>query len=377
MKNKKVLFILHLPPPVHGASMVGKYIHDSETINNTFECHYLNLTLAKDINDIGKGGIRKLKDFYKLLTQIRKQVKSIKPQLCYVTPNAKGGAFYKEFFVVLLLKILNQKIIIHYHNKGVATRQSKWFDNLLYKIFFKNIKVILLAENLYQDIKKYVKYKDVYICPNGIPVNPNLPTTIKKEFNILFLSNMMKEKGVWDLVESCRILKINGRSVKCHFVGKWSDITKEKFAAEINKRGLKEYVSAYGAKYNGEKDTFLQKTDVFVFPTYYNNECFPLVLLEAMEQGIPCISTNEGGIPAIIEDGKTGYIVEKHSPEKIAEKIEYLMDHPEQCTAMGKAGKEKFLKEFTLDKFENRMKEILMDCVTSIQYQYMKKINKY
>lgn len=85
-----------------------------------------------------------------------------------------------------------------------------------------------------------------------------------------------------------------------------------------------------------------------------------------MEQGIPCISTNEGGIPAIIEDGKTGYIVEKHSPEKIAEKIEYLMDHPEQCTAMGKAGKEKFLKEFTLDKFENRMKEILMDCVTSI-----------
>ena len=366
MKNKKILFILHLPPPVHGASMIGKYIHDSETINSTFDCHYLNLALAKDLNDIGKGGIRKLKDFYKLLTQIRKQVKSIKPQLCYVTPNAKGGAFYKEFFVVLLLKILNQKIIIHYHNKGVATRQSKWFDNLLYKIFFKNIKVILLAENLYQDIKKYVKYKDVYICPNGIPVNPNLPTTIKKEFNILFLSNMMKEKGVWDLVESCRILKINGRSVKCHFVGKWSDITKEKFTDEINKRGLKEYVFAYGAKYNGEKDIFLQKADVFVFPTYYNNECFPLVLLEAMEQGIPCISTNEGGIPAIIEDGKTGYIVEKHSPEKIAEKIEYLMDHPEQCTAMGKAGKEKFLKEFTLAQFERRLSKILKECITTL-----------
>ena len=144
-----IFFILHLPPPIHGAAMVGKYIHNSKVINSAFDCHYLNLALAKDLNDIGKGGIRKLKDFYKLLTQIRKQVKSIKPQLCYVTPNAKGGAFYKEFFVVLLLKILNQKIIIHYHNKGVATRQSKWFDNLLYKFFFKNIKVILLAENLY------------------------------------------------------------------------------------------------------------------------------------------------------------------------------------------------------------------------------------
>lgn len=67
---------------------------------------------------------------------------------------------------------------------------------------------------------------------------------------------MMEEKGVWDLVESCRILKKNGKSAKCHFVGKWSDITEEQFAAEINKRGLKECVSAYGAKYNTRKIHF-------------------------------------------------------------------------------------------------------------------------
>ena len=94
----KIFFVLHLPPPIHGASMVGKYIHDSAVINNTFKCHYLNLALAKDLNDIGKGRIRKLKDFYKQLKQIRKQIKDIEPQLCYVTPNAKGGAFYKRFF---------------------------------------------------------------------------------------------------------------------------------------------------------------------------------------------------------------------------------------------------------------------------------------
>lgn len=56
----RVLFIMHMPPPVHGASMMGEYIYDSKVINEAFDCHYLNLTLAKDINDIGKGGIRKL-----------------------------------------------------------------------------------------------------------------------------------------------------------------------------------------------------------------------------------------------------------------------------------------------------------------------------
>ena len=49
-----ILFILHMPPPVHGAAMMGKYIHDSKMINETFDCHYINLATAKDIKDIGK-----------------------------------------------------------------------------------------------------------------------------------------------------------------------------------------------------------------------------------------------------------------------------------------------------------------------------------
>ena len=92
-----------------------------------------------------------------------------------------------------------------------------------------------------------------------------------------------------------------------------------------------------------------------------------MVLLEAMEQSLPCISTNEGGIPGIIEEGKTGFIVEKHSPQQLAEKIEYLIDHPMICAEMGKAGKEKFQREFTLEKFENRMKDILKRMYSFIQ----------
>ena len=107
--------------------------------------------------------------FGKLLRRIRKLTKDIKPQLVYVTPNAKGGAFYKDYIVVQMLKRTNCKIVVHYHNKGVSTNQDRWLDNLLYRRFFKGIKVILLGEGLYQDVKKYVRREDVYICPNGIP----------------------------------------------------------------------------------------------------------------------------------------------------------------------------------------------------------------
>jgi glycosyltransferase involved in cell wall biosynthesis len=56
---------------------------------------------------------------------------------------------------------------------------------------------------------------------------------------------------------------------------------------------------------------FFEKSHIFVFPTFYYYECFPLVLLEAMQHALPVISTDEGGIPDIAETGITGYIVAK------------------------------------------------------------------
>lgn len=371
MKNK-VFFIIHMPPPVHGASMMGKYIHDSQIVNDIFNCTYFNLTLAKNLQDIGKGGLRKLIDFIKQITSLCKVVKSETPDLCYVTPNAKGGAFYKDFLIVMMLKIMGQKVIIHYHNKGVSTRQNKFIDNILYRLFFKNLKVILLADTLYYDVCKYVNRKDVYICPNGIPVTIELGKKEHDSFNILFLSNMMKEKGVWDLVDACKILKDKGLKFHCHFVGKWSDILQETFNDRINALGLQNYVNAYGAKYGEEKNDFFQMSDVFAFPTFYNNECFPLVLLEAMEQGIPCISCNEGGISGIIDDAQTGFIIAKNQPEALAEKLEVLINNPDLCNKMGKAGRKKFEQEFTLNRFEKRITEILNDVLTKYSCKHPK-----
>lgn len=113
--------------------------------------------------------MRKLLDFFKLLKKIRHEVKVVKPQLVYVIPNACGGAFCKDFVVVQMLKRLGCQVVVHYHNKGVATRQEKWLDNVLYKRFFKGIKVILLSECQYEDVKKYVDRGDVLVCGNGIP----------------------------------------------------------------------------------------------------------------------------------------------------------------------------------------------------------------
>ena len=359
----RILFILHLPPPVHGAAMMGQYIHDSKVINGRFDCHYINLTTAKSLQDIGKGGVKKLWRFFCLLLRIVKGLVRVKPQLVYVTPNSHGGAFYKDFVVVQLIKLMGYRVIVHYHNKGVATRQDRWLDDKLYRLFFKNLKVILLAEALYGDVEKYVRREDVFVCPNGIP--ESLKGEPMAERNnvipqLLFLSNLLVDKGVLVLLDALKVLKEKGYSFVCHFVGgETAEIDAARFAEEVKTRGLDKMALYLGKKYDEEKNEEYDNADIFVFPTYYYNECFPLVLLEAMEHAVPCISTREGGVSAIIDDGVNGFMVEKRDANVLADRIEFLLTHPEERTHMGIAGRQKFKNEFTLSKFETRMKQIL------------------
>ena len=369
----KILFILHLPPPVHGAAMMGKYIHDSKLVNEKFDCHFINLSTAKDLADIGKVGMKKLLHFAELLRKTHKAVKQLKPQLVYVTPNACGGAFYKDFIVVEMLKHMGSKVVVHYHNKGVATRQNRKFDNMLYHKFFNGIKVILLAKNLYADIRKYVRRDDVVICNNGIPdIKSEDRSETKNSSNtlrLLYLSNMMEEKGVLVLLEACRILKGKGLDFTCRFVGGWKDITEDTFYEKVLTLGLtvstpnhknnEATIIALGPKYGNDKAKCFNQSDVFVFPTFYHNECFPLVLLEAMQYGLACMSTSEAGIPDIIDNGKTGLIVPKKDSIALAESIEKLINDRMLCLQMGLAGRKKYEESFTLDVFEKNICRIL------------------
>ena len=105
-----------------------------------------------------------------------------------------------------------------------------------------------------------------------------------------------------------------------------------------------------------------------MFPTFYHNECFPLVVLEAMQCGGACISTDEAALPEIIDDGRTCYIVPKESDGKpsasrLAEAIEKLIVDSVRCRLMGGEGRNKYEKEYTLEVFENRITQCISNCL--------------
>jgi len=360
--KSKILFILHLPPPVHGSSMVGQYIKDSKVVDSSFDAKFINLSTSLSIDEIGKNPILKIGRYFKIVFKFIWYLFSFKPETVYLAITAKSVGFYKDLPFALLTKLFKKKLVLHYHNKGVRINQNNPLDNLLYHILFKNTKVILLSERLYKDVSKYVKKENVFDCPNGILVKnqeEKITPTNKSGPRILFLSNLIESKGVYALLDALKILNNNHVKFYCNMVGGEGDISLSQLNKKISDLNLQNCVSYLGKKYNDDKDEIFKLSDIFVFPTHYHNECFPLVLLEAMMFGLPVISTNEGGIPDIVKNGETGFIVDKQNPEKLAEKIKHLIDNPEKASLMGEKGREHFLEKYTLEVFERRIVHIL------------------
>ena len=357
----KILFFLQVPPPIHGSSMVGLFIKESKIINKKFNSSFINLGTSKTVDEIGRKPIKKVKVYISILFKAFKALILNRPDLVYIAITAKGIGFYKDAIIVLLSKFFGVSIVLHFHNKGVILKQNNFFDDFLYKIVFKNAKVILLSNLLYHDIKKYVNEEDAYYCPNGIPAveyeksNKNANQTPE----LLFLSNLIESKGVFVLLEALQILNKKKIKFHCNFAGGEADISSQQLKQKISELNLEDLVTYHGKQFGKNKYKLFNRSDIFVFPTFYHNECFPLVILEAMMHSLPIISSYEGAIAEIIDDNKTGYLIKKQDSNDLANKIQQLIENPCLRKSMGRKGKEKFEREYTLFHFEQNMTEVL------------------
>lgn len=359
MKNK-ILFILHLPPPIHGSSVVGKYINECVKINSEFETQYINLGTSKSIDDIGKKPLSKIVSYFKITIQTIKQLLIFKPKIVYFAITAKGIGFYKDVIIALIVKLFGFQLLLHFHNKGVSVHQHKKIDNFLYKLVFKNTKVILLSKLLYPDIQKYVGKENVYYCANGVPKISDFNSSkgkINKTIQLLFLSNLIESKGVYVLLEALKIIREYELDFICNFVGGIGDIIENDFNNKVKDLQLEKYVFYLGKKLGNDKVEIFSNSDIFILPTF--NECFPLVLLEAMQFKLPIISTFEGAIPEIIEDGVNGFLVEQKNVTSLSNKLEILIKNEALRVEMGAAAYLKYSNNYTLENFENNMAKIL------------------
>ena len=182
----------------------------------------------------------------------------------------------------------------------------------------------------------------------------------------LYVGNLIPDKGVKVILDACSILVNCGyKNFHCHIVGAPSkECSVEQLRADICEVSINDYLTAHGAKYGEEKNAIMEQSDAFLFPTSYHNECFPLVLLEAMQHALPIIATPVGAIPDIVENGVNGILVPERDPEALACAMKRLMEAPELALQMGQRGRGKYLASYTINYFEQRLLNIIKETIT-------------
>lgn len=361
MKNKKkVLFIMQLPPPVHGASAMNETIRASKQINNSFAANYINLTTASDTTNIGKP--KAIKFIRSLIIYIISLCKVLKGNydLVYITLSPHGMAFYKDAILVVLLKLTNTKICFHLHGKGIKKRISNKIVKTIYSFIFKNVSVIHLSKMLYYDIEDLCKKENVYFVANGIEVDTTLKFIPEKHDNrILYLSNMQESKGSLTLLKAAKLLKEEGLDFHMDFVGRWHNNKhfKKEWLTFFKKHNLSGNVTYHGPKYGNEKVEAFSKAKIFVLPT--ENDCFPLTILEAMYYGCVVVTTNEGAIPEMINNGENGFILTKNNAKELSLLLQKLLKKSSIASKLGGNARQCVEEKYTIGNFEQNLVEVL------------------
>lgn len=356
-KNKILLFI-KIPPPITGATLINKFIADSKVLHDSFNCRTISAKYTDSLEELGIASAKKLILFLIYFIKLYIQLVSFAPKVIYFQITPLGMSFIRDMIYVTLIKLFRKKIIFHLHGKGIkdVVKNNK-FKKDLYKFVFNNSYIICLSELLKNDIHDVFNGK-VFIVNNAIEKSNN-KTLIKSKndmVTLLFLSNLIIKKGILDFIDSLEILISKGINFYAKIIGDEKDLSKEDLIKILKQKKLVNNVEYLGPKYKIEKETEYINSDIFVFPTQY--DVWGLVILEAMQAGLPVISTYEGAIPEIVDDGVTGFLVEKQNPEALSEKIEILIKDRELREKMGKAGRKKFLEKYTLDIFEKNMKNV-------------------
>ena len=366
--KSRVLCILHRSPPFHGAAKVGDFVANSDEMREQFNCKFITIKSSDSIADIGKISFKKIYLVFELYLKVMLALILFRPHKIYFTASVRGVAFYRDLFISTLWRFYSLfrpvETYYHYHTKGVNEFVSLSRRNLkLTNFFVSGVKIVLLSPVLAKDFSKLNSYNQICYLPNGVE---NALSDFEFEsmlvdkyecnqnVNVLYLSNMIKSKGYFEVLKLAAHTK--EQSIHYHFAGGWQSEQDEKgFLDFTNTNKLENRVTFHGFVDGDKKKELFKNTHIFMFPTRYPNEAFPLTVLEALSYGVFTIATDEASIPYILDE-KSGLVIGELKMlsgalnQAIVSNLN--METSKYC-------RERFNEKFSLAQFEKNLVKVL------------------
>lgn len=184
--------------------------------------------------------------------------------------------------------------------------------------------------------------EDVRMIPNGVDPDEFVPRESQgTEVTVLFVGRLVKNKGPHVFIRSCAELTSLEKPIEVRIVG--TGPMRPSLEEEVQKLGIEGNVTFCG--YVESVADELRNADVFCRPSF--SEGMPLTLLEAMSSGLPAVVTPVAGVPEVVSDNTTGYLVPTGEIEPLTDALAELIQDEEKRREMGKRSREVILEEYS------------------------------
>jgi glycosyltransferase involved in cell wall biosynthesis len=322
---------------------------DRSVYNKNIKLETLNSSLK--IKSRPDGSLAKVV-YLRALSNIKKIIKTYKPDILhshYASSFGLLGALTK--FHPYIISVWGADI---YNFPGKSFVHRKIIEYSLSKAD----KILSTSKFMSHKIREYSE-KKIIITPFGIDTDKFRPMKVKSVFNhglvIGTIKTLEKKYGIEYLIRAFKIVKdkLPQQEIKLLIVGSGSQ---EKYLKElsINLKIDRDIVFTGFIK-SDKVPEYHNMIDIYVAVSIEDSESFGVAILEASACRKPVVVSDIGGLPEVVENGKTGIIVPKENPEELSKVLMKLIMDPESREKYGRNGRQKVLAEYVWEDSVKKM----------------------
>lgn len=295
--------------------------------------------------------------------EFRRALRDFKPELVHIH-SSFGGSFYRMQPFIYMARKRGIPILDHCHGADFETFYVKASDKKKARIgsVYGNFsKVVVLSDEWRERLKVFYPEDKMVVINNYCKPRPQseVEAYIEKRFEakkILFLGELGQRKGGYDFAGIVENVAKRYPDARFVFGGSGSKEDESRIKEMLTSKGLMEKCLFPGWVRDAKKDRLLQESTLFMLPSY--QEGLPMAILDAMAYGLPIVSTNVGGIPQLIQDGKGGYLAEPGDCQKIADGICKILDNKDDYSKFSKESYRIARDEFGFDAHLSKLEAV-------------------
>jgi len=268
----------------------------------------------------------------------------------------------RKYLFFCIAKSTGAPVVYHFHGGNLIERFSRapGFVKRRISTLFEGAEVVLcISERWKRELVSIAPRSKIIVVPNGVRL-PEESYRKRRKHNfcvITFLGLISREKGAFDLIRAVKRLRESGLNVELR-IGGHGDITTLK-----KEMGGEEGIHYLGWLDGTKKNKLYRDTDILVLPSYF--EGMPMVILEAMSYGIPVVSTPVGGIPEVVEDGRTGLLVPAGDVDSLTNAMRHLSESKETREEFGRAARKRVEQSFTIERTAKQLYKVFQSILNS------------